>query len=116
MGRIHSSSLNQEVIKHLIKLLHFFLIYKKDKRYCITIYKKNCFLLAALERWSCLFLQEEEGQCIWYGECKDTPSGKINCEYHGPPKVMEDPAGMDILRTYCPDLVTGNSTRRVPAD
>lgn len=24
---------------------------------------------------------------------------------------MEDPVGMDILRTYCPDLVTGNQTK-----
>lgn len=55
----------------------------------------------------CFVWQAEEGQCIWYGECENTPSGKINCQYNGPPKVMEDPVGMDILQTYCPDLVTG---------
>lgn len=54
-------------------------------------------------------MQAEEGQCVWYGECKSTKPGMINCLYEGPSKVMTDPEGLDILRTYCPDLVTGKA-------
>lgn len=54
----------------------------------------------------------ESGQCIWYGECKDTAAGKKqNCVYNGPAKPLTNSSALQILQQYCPQLYKGNSTR-----
>ncbi|XP_062596314.1 NPC intracellular cholesterol transporter 1-like [Saccostrea cucullata] len=68
------------------------------------------FLVICLCGTGVAITKAESGQCIWYGQCGETTAGKQNCLYQGPSKVMEDPEGMKILKTYCPDLVTGNQT------
>ena len=49
----------------------------------------------------------EDGHCSWYGECGSSPSGKYNCLYTGPAKPMTNQTGLNILKTYCPDLIDG---------
>ena len=51
-------------------------------------------------------LFQTAGKCSMYGECMAGPTGNLNCEYNGPPRPMNDSEGLDILRTYCPNLVT----------
>ncbi|XP_061187973.1 NPC intracellular cholesterol transporter 1-like [Saccostrea echinata] len=55
----------------------------------------------------CTFSQNS-GKCSMYGECLDRPTGNLNCNYEGSPKVMNESEGLDILRTYCPNLVTSD--------
>ncbi|KAK3087273.1 hypothetical protein FSP39_003937, partial [Pinctada imbricata] len=55
-----------------------------------------------------ILFQAEDGQCIWYGECGTSPTGKLNCLYEGPAKKLTDPTGLHLLQTYCPDLYKGD--------
>uniref|UniRef100_A0ABM0LYJ6 Niemann-Pick C1 protein-like n=1 Tax=Saccoglossus kowalevskii TaxID=10224 RepID=A0ABM0LYJ6_SACKO len=52
----------------------------------------------------------EDGMCIWYGECGESPSdtetGKtVNCLYNDVPKPLTDELGLNILLELCPDLI-----------
>jgi hypothetical protein len=49
----------------------------------------------------------EDGHCSGYGECGPSPTGKYNCLYTGPAIAMKNSTGIEILKTYCPDLVDG---------
>ena len=47
------------------------------------------------------------GHCIWYGECgsaEGSSEKKLNCEYDGPAKPMEDPEGLELLLDLCPQF------------
>lgn len=49
--------------------------------------------------------QEEDGKCIWYGQCYTDEKGKIkNCYKVIDPPVLNDPAGLEILARRCPHL------------
>ena len=50
----------------------------------------------------------KDGHCAWYGECGHSKRGKYNCLYTGPAIAMENSTGIEILKTYCPDLVDGS--------
>jgi hypothetical protein len=50
-------------------------------------------------------LQEEDGKCIWYGQCYTDEKGKIkNCYNETEPPVMDDVKGLEILQRRCPYL------------
>lgn len=51
-------------------------------------------------------LFQTTGRCSMYGECQEGPTGNLNCVYDGPPKPMNESEGLEILRTYCPNIVT----------
>ncbi|XP_070544727.1 NPC intracellular cholesterol transporter 1-like isoform X2 [Ptychodera flava] len=52
----------------------------------------------------------EEGRCMWYGQCGDSPlTGKtVNCYHNGPPKPLTEPLGKSILSDLCPELDIGD--------
>jgi hypothetical protein len=50
-------------------------------------------------------LQEEDGHCIWYGQCYTDEKGKIkNCYKEIEPPVLNDPVGLEILARRCAHL------------
>jgi len=47
--------------------------------------------------------QQEDGHCIWYGQCYTDEKGKIkNCYQEIDPPVLSDPTGLEILKRRCP--------------
>lgn len=51
---------------------------------------------------------EENGHCVWYGECyTDFALHKKNCPYDGPAKPL-DSEGQKILARLCPHLMVDN--------
>ncbi|KAL3891661.1 hypothetical protein ACJMK2_003913 [Sinanodonta woodiana] len=49
--------------------------------------------------------------CIWYDECGDGwNGGKLNCNYTGPAKPLNNVTGLGLLQAYCPDLYHGNDS------
>ncbi|KAK0092687.1 hypothetical protein PV326_000847, partial [Microctonus aethiopoides] len=56
---------------------------------------------------------EDDGHCIWYGECnRNKNNHPQNCVYTGPAKTLE-PDGLEILSQRCPHLIhnNGNDTK-----
>ncbi|KAJ8322225.1 hypothetical protein KUTeg_000696 [Tegillarca granosa] len=62
------------------------------------------FLLLMIFNGQVLSQDEDEGHCVWYGECGKSATGKLNCFYNGTAKPLTDPDAIDILKTLCPDL------------
>lgn len=48
---------------------------------------------------------QDNGHCIWYGECTKVGDYKKNCPYTGPPKRLDE-EGQKLLLKRCPHLVT----------
>eukprot|EP00118_Oscarella_pearsei_P017402 m.172024 g.172024 ORF g.172024 m.172024 type:complete len:1424 (+) comp39077_c0_seq10:145-4416(+) len=68
--------------------------------------------------FSCLVIvttsSDDEGHCIWYGQCGQYLSGTVNCAYDGPAKrVLDQKNGAETLaklKDFCPTLFEGNDT------
>ena len=41
-------------------------------------------------------------QCVWYGNCYQSPKGQLPCAYNGPPKMLNDTDALSFLRSTCP--------------
>ena len=64
---------------------------------------------------SFVFQLDDEGHCIWYGQCgKDEATGKpLNCVYNGPAKELNDTRAIDVLAELCPQYVTSKSEFKI---
>lgn len=53
-----------------------------------------------------LISAQNEGHCVWYGECSFNLNNYLptNCPYTGPGIVLEDQNAQDLLLNYCPDI------------
>lgn len=52
---------------------------------------------------------EENGHCIWYGECYTDGLHKKNCPYDGVAKPL-DSEGQKLLAKHCPHLLVNNGS------
>ncbi|XP_062520603.1 NPC intracellular cholesterol transporter 1-like isoform X2 [Corticium candelabrum] len=61
-------------------------------------------------------LADDQGHCVWYGQCGIGPTGKaVNCYYNGTAKRVLDDAEngekmLATLKTFCPNLYDGHDT------
>ena len=52
--------------------------------------------------------QDEDGHCIWYGECYKDEKGKIkNCYNTTDPVKLDNSEGLEILGRRCPYIYNG---------
>jgi len=59
--------------------------------------------------------QEEDGTCVWYGQCYTDEKGKVkNCYNIIAPPILSDPIGLEILARRCPYLYDGNGKTNSP--
>ncbi|XP_029162853.1 NPC intracellular cholesterol transporter 1 isoform X4 [Nylanderia fulva] len=61
-------------------------------------------LLLTLSSLASLVASDENGHCIWYGECYKDSVHKKNCIYDGPPKPLSSD-GQKLLAKNCPHLL-----------
>ncbi|KAK0166490.1 hypothetical protein PV328_004905 [Microctonus aethiopoides] len=70
--------------------------------------KAGLLCLALLSSVSTVASAEDDGHCVWYGECnEDANTHRQNCFYTGPAKTL-DPVGLKILSRRCPHLMHNN--------
>lgn len=63
------------------------------------------------------YCQDEDGHCIWYGECYTDAKGKIkNCYNTDPAVELYDLVGLEILGRRCPYIYNGTGTLKTCCD
>lgn len=63
-------------------------------------------LVIILSTATSLISAQNEGHCVWYGECSINFLNGLptNCPYTGPAIVLDDQNAQDLLLNFCPDI------------
>ncbi len=69
----------------------------------------NGLLIVLAVQLACLTLvgAEEEGHCVWYGQCGEEywTGNSLNCVYNGTAKPLMEDSAQELLEEMCPHLL-----------